>query len=960
MLRNERLRQGLSQAALAERIVQRSARDPMFAELGVVTEKAISNLEAATHDPARFVRPRAQTVRVLLAALNIAHDSPQEAVMLNAADITRRRVPDPVQTATVDPAHAETLDARAFIADGRQHHVDMLWNAWNRARSGKPQIIFLAGDAGVGKTRMVRQLCADIQRRHGNVMISWGECTSGAASIEPYLPFRQAINGIVDPTYRTDDAHPAWDDATYRALLTSSHRLVPVLLDESTLRHRFAERDSLMRTELERVLESRFATDTPGRFDYFVRLLTDWSSSWPIVLVLEDLHWAGDETCALLLHLQRQLQRSTTTPLLIIGTYRPSDLALTFPEGRHPLTGTLNEVSRASGNPILDLSTSLGSEAGLAFIHGLIDRLPISPNDYQVLAKLLFERTEGHPLFAIELLEWMRDANVLVQAPDGTWRLETQNIGFFVPDKVRAVVAERVERLQPHVRSILEIASVQGTSVNIDILASVAGVAVDDVTQIVDVYLDNRYRLLQPGPAITVEDRRFYLYAFRHAIFQEYLYETLSPRRRETLHRETANAAIRLFGDTNGFGDGEIAFHLARAYMPREAASYAHRAATAALRALDYDLANIWMQRTEEYALAAKDLRVLWDVRTDLVAVMRGTGLLDEGMALATKIIQQANADGYPEIEAEAHNLIAQIHYDRSQLTDAVVHLETAIAMYRELELHAEISGSESMLSHTWFRLGAYDDAWLHAQRSFEEAQLAGDDPFAAEALLAIGNCEMDLGLYEAAIQTYTRARPIYARSGELRGEVLTWLNSALCHVQLGQWQQALTMLIDVNETYDILRTRRLHAFWQLYLGFAYEAAGRYGDAVDAYTGSLDTRREIGLLSDACDNLAGLLRVAIANTDMASVRTYLGDLVDWLGHHDVSGIEQPVRVYLSMAIASEMMGDPDAARMYLSRGHELLMERANRISDTAMRESYLTNVPSNRQIQQCYAVQKVE
>ncbi len=948
LLRESRQRRGLSQAALADRISRRAATDPEFAKLGGISEKTISNLEASIPDPAKYVRPRPHTVRVLLGGLNIPAGSDEETAFLDAAEATRER-----SAAAPQPKEEAPGDSGIFVLEGRQRHYDRLLEAWKRARGGRPQVIFLAGDAGLGKTRMVTRLCHDIRAETPEVVIGWGECTSGAASVEPYLPFRQALNQIVDPS-RNQGPASRWSDADLDILLSSAHKLASVLIDESGIRNRFAEENISLQAELERVLGSRSATDTIGRFDQLVDLLDAWSSSWPLVLVLEDLHWTGQQSAALLLHLQRNLQRRSNIPILIIGTYRPSDLVTSDPHHRHPLQPVLNEVGRQVDDAIIDLSTSIGADAGRSFIRGLVGHLDVAPADRSELSDLLYQRTEGHPLFATELLGWLQDSGVLKQESNASWRLDKQNLEFVVPGKVRAIVAERIDRLPHDVRSILEVASVQGSRVNLDILARITGRTEDEIEEVLDLHLVNRYRLLQQGPTLVVANRRHYLYTFRHSVFQEHLYEALSPRRRESLHRQTAHAAIEVLGDPDEFGAGEIAFHFSRAHMPHEAATYAYRAATAALRVLDYDLALIWLERTENYALEAGNHLQIWEARSGRVAVYRGTGTFEKATSLATEVINEAREHGYKSLEAEGHDLFAHICFDRSELPEAADHLEHAIRLYREMDRHAEASGSESMLSHVWYRLGAYDDARLHARRSWKNAQLAGNDPFAAEALLAAGNCESDLGMYDTAIETYRRARRIYARCGELRGEILTALNTGLCKIQVGDWQEAVTILVDVSRTVDSLRTRRLHAISRLYLGFAYEMGECYEEAKRAYAESLEIRRGLDLVPDACDNHAGLLRVALATDDLTAAREHLTALTDWLATRDTDGIEEPVRVYLSMALAFEALGDDASARTYFDRGHTLLLERASHISDEEARDSYLTNVPANRDLLAAY------
>lgn len=952
VLRAYRQQRGLSQAALADLIVERTRDAPAFAALGGLSDRTIANLEALQADPSRFVRPRPNTVRILAAGLDIPPGSPEERAFLNAAEETRKRAP----ARALPPPVAER---HIFVREGREEHFQRLRHAWTLARAGQPQVLLLAGDAGAGKTHMIRELCLEAQSQDRTVRVAWGECTGGASSVSPYLPFLQATNqllGLVRPEQatRTGEApDPARQAATIDSLLTIAPALIGTMADEAALTacvERLKDTHPHLQDQLQRVLGVRNASDTSGRLDQMVRFLSTLSATSPIILVLEDLHWAGEMTAALLLHVQRQLTLRHGLPILVIGSYRPSDLPLHATSNRHPLEPVINEIGRQVGDVVVDLGTTIGPIRGRAFITGLLHTLSIATDDEHPLAELLFNRTEGHPLFAIELIRWLQENGGMDQDVDGLWHLRPSAMHVNPPGKIRAVIAERIDRLPAHLRSILEAAAVQGGTVTINFLAGVETLSAHELDDAIDTQLVSRYRLLQPQNPVQAGEQRLHIYTFQHALFQEYLYETLSLRERERLHGLTAEKAARLMGDAPHMGSGEIAFHFERAHRYKDAAQHAYAAATHALLQLNYDLASHWLKLTEDYARQVDDRWHIHAAQNGQVTVMRGLGDLDAGIRLASAVAINARHDGFGDLEAESEDLLGQAYFDKGDLQATINHMKRAAALYQSIGQHAKMSGTEAMLSHTYYRLGAYDDALVHAHRSYEIAHQLDDHAHAAEALLAAANCEVDLGMYETAIATYQRAEVIYARAKEVRGELLTALNTGLCRIQLQEWVEAVAILRQARHITEVLRTPRLKVSVCHYLSLALEGLGDYAAARQEALHSRRLREGFDQHGTINDNVATLLRIALAEGNLDEAKNHLQHLQAWTDDCGGEGIEDPILVFLSMATAYGALGDPGSACRAIGEGHALVMERASHIHDADARRSYLEKVPTNRRL----------
>jgi tetratricopeptide (TPR) repeat protein len=524
-----------------------------------------------------------------------------------------------------------------------------------------------------------------------------------------------------------------------------------------------------------------------------------------------------------------------------------------------------------------------------------------------------------------------------------------------VPHKVLAMVEERIARLPDHLKRVLHVAAVQGQIFSVEVLALAANLDEDDLARIIDDELVAHHRLLEVGDALAFSNITIHRYEFSHAMFREFLYNSLSPAQRQRMHSQIGQAIVDLMGiDDNEFA-GEAALHFAAGGKLQEAGFYAYMAGALAMRMVEVDLATEWFTRSIEYATRANDMARAGRSKGGIARVMRLAGRFDEGIRLANEVLEDAQQRGFTNLEGECHVQLGQFYYDLSELPSAERHLLRATQIYTDLGNRFDLSGAESMLSHTYYRMGRYDDALTHARNAGRlSAELSHDD-FTAEALLAAGNCEIDLGMYERAISTYQQALSFYRSAGDHRGEVLCSLNSGLAHFHLGDYDEALVILNGAMELIMRRRLERYVPFVVTYLAMAYEGKGEHDRAAELYRTGRDRRRDSGLGGLAQDDVAGLLRLAVTRRDVASTRRYARELGDWFEKQGDSGLEDPILAYLSLSEAQELLGDIEDSRDTIDAGYRLMMERARLLTDEETVRTYLDEVPTNRKVQARHA-----
>jgi DNA-binding SARP family transcriptional activator/tetratricopeptide (TPR) repeat protein len=395
------------------------------------------------------------------------------------------------------PALLSPREQSAFI--GREQELGALRESWERTRSGERHLVFVAGEPGIGKTRLTREFAREA---HGDGPVLHGACQEGAPF--SYQPFVDALRHYARESERD------WSDLSLGPGGEELARLIPELGTERT-----AE-PAPVDPETRRYM----------LFEAVSLLLADAAARAPVLLVLDDLHWADRATLQLLRHVVRA---PVEVSLLIVGTYRPADI-----ESSHPLTELLAELRRdrlfervsLRGLERDDVGELIAAHAGHDASAGVVGAV--------------HEQTDGNPFYIEEVLRHLIETGVLVER-DGSWAsaLKPEEIG--VPEGVKEVLESRLARLSDNCRSVLSEAAILGREFSFEVLAAMADAGEDAALAALEEAIGAQLVLEQ-------SERPESSHAFTHALVRETLYSGLSAPRRQRLHARAA-AAIE---DTQG------------------------------------------------------------------------------------------------------------------------------------------------------------------------------------------------------------------------------------------------------------------------------------------------------------------------------------------------------------------------------------------------------------------------
>ncbi len=446
-----------------------------------------------------------------------------DALLLPMLDKDPRRRPTAAEVAETMAVltHAPAALARVSATPrarrhtvGRERERAELRAAFEKVASGTGLLQCVAGEPGIGKTTLVEEFLGELTASGELCRIARGRCSERLAGTEGYLPVLEALDSLLHGESRELVARvmqamaPTW--------YAQSRPTTPLDPTSAAVGAQAASQERMKR-ELATFLQE------------IARLR-------PLVLFFDDIHWADASTIELLSFLATKFDEMR---LLVLATYRPSELLV----GKHPFLSIK-----------LDLEArGLGRELPLPFLlREDIERyLALEfPNHRfpSTFAALIHARTEGSPLFMVDVIRYLRDRRVFVQEDD-EWTLAQAVPDIELPASIRSMIQRKIDQLAEADRRLLIAASVQGYEFEAAVVAKALAVDAGEVEeQLGD--LDRVHGFVRPVrelelPASILTVR----YRFVHVLYQNALYASLAPTRRAALSTAVAEALLEFYGD---------------------------------------------------------------------------------------------------------------------------------------------------------------------------------------------------------------------------------------------------------------------------------------------------------------------------------------------------------------------------------------------------------------------------
>jgi len=529
---------------------------------------------------------------------------------------------------------------------GRDQETERLRQHLDSALNGKGITVFVRGEVGVGKTRLVNEFLNLVKKMGIKVLSGW--CLSEAAV--PYFPFTEAFN-----TYISTISDEKVKSTMTKELGITGWLRGPKFIQEPKARELF----STPQIERDRTFEA------------VARVLLQLSAKEPLVLFLDDLQWADHLSLALLHYLSRKCRNSR---LLIIGTYRPEEIVPTKEERLHPLEETIFSMSREDLLTKMDLNR-LKRDDFPEFLRSIFR----SSINEEFLEKL-YEETEGNPLFALETLNLLVDEGFLSER-EGQWILTAPTEKIGIPSKVHDVIVRRIARLRREEKKVLDLAAVCGYSFSPDTLCRILALDIADVLETL-VEIEERHRLIRSADST---------FEFTHQKIREVMYVNLPGELRRVYHLKTASCLEQVLAEK--ISDGyvaDLALHYVEGGAPEKAFEYLFKLGEKAVNIY----ANV--QAIEYLSKALEATQKTTSLATDenLAKIYKLKGIAWRHQDERTKAINDFNLMLQNAININDEAMIAEAHYWLGntyqpyfgEMDEAMRHLTAAVEMARKID----------------------------------------------------------------------------------------------------------------------------------------------------------------------------------------------------------------------------------------------------------------------------------
>jgi tetratricopeptide (TPR) repeat protein/KaiC/GvpD/RAD55 family RecA-like ATPase len=832
------------------------------------------------------------------------------------SSLERDRVPTP-----------RPIAAKEIQLVDRIEEMNVLKEAVYRAVHGEGGLVFIHGEAGIGKTRLVRELGAYARSR--GVQVLYGRCPAlfRMDGVPPYILWKEVIKDYLETCtpeqlYRVIGFYPA-----------EVAKLVP----EISQRLRSIPQSLPISPEQE---QNRL-------FEAVSQFVTNISRETPLLVVLDDLQWTDPSSLLLLHYLARDVQK---TPLLLLGAYRSTDI-----DSKHPLTPVLAELNREGLPESIHLKRMSLSDVS-EMIKNILEQEDV-PSEF---CKLVYEKTGGNPFFVGEVVKSLKEEGVIYREGN-RWKIkDVSRIEF--PETVKNVLKTRFARLDEECQSVLTFASFVGNDFTLEAMCALTGIEENKLLELMD-------RMLKTGLIKEREVRGKGVCSFADILVRDVVYDEVSLLKRKKLHGVVGCALEKVYARKIDEHFGELASHFLESedndkalgyflkagdkateiYANKEAVSYFQsalklleekegetREKARALEQLgdikrlvgEYDLCmkrwnealQVWKQLDEKEKLAGLHRKMALTLWKDIGNAEQARENFDEALKILEA--EPENVELAALYAARAH-----MSYFTEDVTKARSWAEKALELAKKLNASEAIASSYSTLAGVFDATGETEKAVEFNERALK---IALDNGHVAVALRAYNNLANDLPAeeYERKLDCYEKGLELAKKAGAI--DMISWLGIALAwiHWGLGNSDKALTMA-EQSESLD----RKIGNLFNLStstgcIGLFSHFLGDWNKGEQYLKESLNISKKTNNAQSISNSYRWLGLSYYQKGEYAKAKEFYDGMLEFLEKQGAKAYQ--IFFYTWLALNDIELGEIDKARTLLDDVHKFAHEKQNK------------------------------
>jgi tetratricopeptide (TPR) repeat protein/predicted Ser/Thr protein kinase len=765
---------------------------------------------------------------------------------------------------------------------GREDEFETLKKLFSESVQGKGQTVFVAGEAGIGKTRLVSELEKFARTMKVRTLVGRCPLREGAS---PYQAFVEAIRSYFDFEGVT----------TGRKLEEFVRSRAPELTDQLPIIRMFLNFTGKEKA----VIESK-----EQLWDAIFRLILQIARERPFILFIDDLHWADEST----LHLLHYSARNTTgSRLMIVGTYRAEDIQTPVAGQEPPLWHIQQEMIREGILTVIRLERLKETD-----VQEMVWSLFPDTDFGMPFYESLYKETEGNPFFVMETLKLLKVEGV-IEKSGGGFRLREDYDRITIPSKIQDIVMRRIERLTTDQREILEIGAVEGESFHSDTIGRCLNIDRVELLRKLQ-YLEREQHIIYPKEKV---------YYFDHGKIREFLYDAIIPELRVEYHSSIGDHLASAYGDDERLAP-DIAHHFLQAGVDQKALPFLLTAG---------ERAKAVFANNQAVGFYTKALDIIRDSETEESSptVLNQKSVTLEGLGDVLALIgKHDDALGYYRQlhdtlhfsslrEAELLWKMGTVHLSKGENEKALEFLDRAAA---ESEKRTTTVGTpmqiiegdsdSQLLCNTYGKiklsrarvfkaLGNYEEAKKEIDRGLKMLQGEGTMKERAQAYNDLGNIIFDEGDYAQAEMMYKTSLELREKIADKKGTAEAHNNLGLIAIEHGNYEKAAEMMEASIKLMMEIGFRVGIAGTYTNLGAIYEDQGRYMDSYETHQKSLSISREMNNVPGEIFSHANLGSVCVDLEKYDEAITHLEKCLDLMRGTKMRIFEPQPLVWLSKA-----------------------------------------------------------
>ena len=683
-----------------------------------------------------------------------------------AARVTAAQFSDPTVGRRTTPKISHNFVGRRIERKRLEEHLETML-------AGAGKLVFLTGEAGMGKSLLAEEFINSAGCIHPELRIATGRAVEQYGPGESYLPFLDALSQLLREYGNEISQHLRRHAPTWGLQLPAA----------ASGQEMESLRSETVGATKERML--REMGDVLGAI----------SNDAPLLLLLEDLHWADGSSVDLLRDLSRRVQ---TQRVLLLATVRPEDIRMT----KHPLNNWAADMKARQLCDEIELTVLNAEEVG-----NLLNQR-FDPNQFpNEFASLIWKRTDGHPLFTVSLLDFLADSGDIVHN-GSQWDLVSAPAQMVqkIPESVRAMIRQKSEALEPEARLALQYASVGGEEFLSSVVARLLDIEQLRLEETLVSLAQNHGLIRVLGEEELPDGALVTRYAFAHALYRNLFYEDLVGARRTQLHAIAGEQLLRHYGVHAPRIAGQLAMHFERGRDWARAVEFllfaggnARSRCANAQAEEHYTHALELSAKLPENAQAQTQFRV-YEKRA---AVYLATSRFELSIADSEAMIQRARAAGSAELECAGLYTLGNTLFWAHRLDEMQSTLQFVLRL---------TAGSEA--------------GRLRATALIAQGYLASGDLSATDdqlRVIAASSSPLDKRTLQDSLDVRTRL--LYFRSEYAAAEQM--------------FREKIDLARDLGDPFEFLKSN-------YFLGITLANLGRISEAVELLTSAADMAKRNG------------------------------------------------------------------------------------------------------------------